>query len=119
MKSKAQDEDMGLKGPNVGNKRMESTEDLSEVEGRVQKKVRRGESCNNNSDSLNETVVTAKQHCQGNEGLRMELPKAGESSISSSVAQPCATMGSRFCFHIRNKVDIEEHGEEEGECWFY
>ena len=49
----------------------------------------------------------------------MELPKAGESSISSSVAQPCATMGSRFCFHIRNKVDIEEHGEEEGECWFY
>ena len=55
---------MGLKGLNVGNKRRECLEDLSEAEGRVQKKVRRGESCNNSSDFLNEMAVTAKQHCQ-------------------------------------------------------
>ena len=61
-KGKAQEEDMGLKGPNVGNKRRECLEDLLEAEGRVQKKVRRGESCNNSSDFLNEMVVSAKQH---------------------------------------------------------
>ena len=63
-KGKAQEEDMGLKGPNVGNKRRECLEDLLEAEGRVQKKVRRGESCNNSSDFLNKMAVTAKQHCQ-------------------------------------------------------
>ena len=41
---------------------MECIEDLSKAEGRVQKKVHRGESCNNSSNFLNKTAVTAKQH---------------------------------------------------------
>ena len=47
---------MGLKGPDVGNKRRDCMENLTEVEGRVRKKVRREESCNNSSDFLTETA---------------------------------------------------------------
>ena len=53
---------MGLKGPNVGNKRRDCMENLSEAEGRVQKKVRKEESSNNSSGFLNESAVSAKQH---------------------------------------------------------
>ena len=61
-KGKAQDEEMVFKGPEVGNKRTESIEELLEVEGRVQKKLR-GEVCNNKiSDFIDETAVTARQH---------------------------------------------------------
>ena len=63
-KGKAQEEDMGLKDPVVGNKRRDCMENLSKVEGRVQKKVCRVESCNNNSDFLDKTVMSAKQHRQ-------------------------------------------------------
>ena len=63
-KGKAHEEDMGLKGPDLGNKRRDCMENLLEAEGRVEKKVRREESCNNSSDFLNEMAVTAKQHCQ-------------------------------------------------------
>ena len=52
------------------------------------------------------------------EGFRMELSRAWEPSDSSSVAQACATMGSRFCFLVGNKIEKEKHGEEEGEHWF-
>ena len=61
-KGKAQEEDMGLKGSDVGNKRRDCMENLTEAEGRVQKKVHREESSNNSSDFLNEMVVSAKQH---------------------------------------------------------
>ena len=61
-KGKAQEEDMGLKGPVVGNKRRDCMENLSEAEGRAQKKVCRVESCNNSSDFLDETAVSTKQH---------------------------------------------------------
>ena len=61
-KGKAQEEDMGLKGPDVGNKRRDCMENLTEAEERVQKKVRREEICNNSSDFLNEMAVSAKQH---------------------------------------------------------
>ena len=53
---------MGLKGLVVGNKRRDCMENLSEAEGRAQKKVRRVESYNNSSDFLDETAVSAKQH---------------------------------------------------------
>ena len=61
-KGKAQDEEMVLKGPEVGNKRTECIKDLIEVEGRVQKKVCGGESYNKSSYFLNETTMTARQH---------------------------------------------------------
>ena len=61
-KGKAQEEDMGLKDPIVGNKRRDCMENLSKVEGRVQKKVCRVESCNNSSDFLDKTAMSAKQH---------------------------------------------------------
>ena len=54
-----------------------------------------------------------------NKGLRMELSRAWEPSVSSSVAQLSATMGSRFCVFIGNKAKKEEYGEKENECWVY
>ena len=63
-KGKAQDVDMRMKGPNVGNKRVGCIEELLVAEGRSQKKTRGGESVNSGSDSLNKMVVTARQHCQ-------------------------------------------------------
>lgn len=59
-KGKAQDEEMVLKGLEVGNKRMESIKDLIGVEGRVQKKVHGEESNNKSSVFLDEMAVTAK-----------------------------------------------------------
>ena len=53
---------MGLNGPDVGNKRRDCMENLSEVEGRVQKKVCREESSNNSTGFLNESAVSVKQH---------------------------------------------------------
>ena len=49
----------------------------------------------------------------------MELPKAWESLVNSSVAHSCATMRSRFCVLIINEIEKEKYGKEEGECWFY
>ena len=53
---------MKLNGPEVGNKRVGCIEDLLIAECRSQKKVRGGERSNNDSNSLNETAVTARQH---------------------------------------------------------
>ena len=61
-KGKAQEEDLGLKGPAVGNKRRNCMESLLEDEGRAQKKVRKVERCNNSLDFLDETAVFTKQH---------------------------------------------------------
>ena len=61
-KGKAQEEDLGLKGPAVGNKRRDCMENLLEAEGRAQKKVRKVERCNNSLDFLDETAVFTKQH---------------------------------------------------------
>ena len=61
-KGKAQDMDMRIKGLNVGNKKVGCIEELLVVEGRSQKKARGGESGNNGSDSLKETVMIARQH---------------------------------------------------------
>ena len=63
-KGKAQEEDMGLKGLVVGNKSRDCMENLSEAEGRAHKKVHKVGSCNNSSDFLDETAVSAKQHCR-------------------------------------------------------
>ena len=63
-KGKAQDMDMRIKGPNVGNKKVGCIEELLVVEGRSQKKARGGESGNNGSNSLKETVMIARQHRQ-------------------------------------------------------
>ena len=49
-------------GPDVENKRVGCIEDLLVAEGRSPKKACGGESGNNGSDSVNETVVTARQH---------------------------------------------------------
>ena len=61
-KGKAHEEDLGLKGPAVGNKRRNCMENLLEDEGRAQKKVRNVERCNNSLDFLDEMAVSAKQH---------------------------------------------------------
>ena len=61
-KGKAQEVDMKLNGPEVGNKRVGCIEDLLIAECRSQKKVLGGERSNNDSNSLNETAVTARQH---------------------------------------------------------
>ena len=61
-KGKAWDVDMRIKGPDIGNKRVGCIEDLLVAEGRSPKKACGGESGNNGSDSVNETVVTARQH---------------------------------------------------------
>ena len=45
-----------------------------------------------------------------NEGFGMELPRAWEPLVSSSVAQSSATMGSQFCFLIGNKTEKEQYG---------
>ena len=49
----------------------------------------------------------------------MELSRAWEPSVSSCVAQYCATMGSRFCVSFGNKAEKVEYVKEENEYWFY
>ena len=61
-KGKAQDVDMRMKGPNVGNKKVGCIKELLVSEVRSQKKTHGGECDNNGSDSLNETAMIARQH---------------------------------------------------------
>ena len=51
-----------MKGPDVGNKRVGCIEELLVAEGRSQKKTCGKENDSNDSDFLNETAVTSRQH---------------------------------------------------------
>uniref|UniRef100_A0A7N2LGY8 Zinc knuckle CX2CX4HX4C domain-containing protein n=1 Tax=Quercus lobata TaxID=97700 RepID=A0A7N2LGY8_QUELO len=57
-KGEAQEEDMGLKGPDVGNKRRDCMENLTEAEGRVQKKKEITVNVQSYSDRHIDAIIT-------------------------------------------------------------
>jgi len=61
-KGKAQDVEMMNKGLEVGNKRLDSIEDLIKAEGRVQKKVYGEDNNKKKFNFFDEMVVATRQH---------------------------------------------------------
>ena len=62
--------------------------------------------------------MTAEQHPESHNGLRVELPRAWEPLVSWSAAQYCAAVGSQSCVLVRNENEDSSYEEDQNEVGF-